>query len=443
MPGELFREIVQIGKETTAGVAVAATRKLYLKDVSFTRQRDKRVHQFATGTRDNVRASTLGPVQAGGAVKCDISADELLELLLITVQGGVTPTTPSGATNARLWTFKPSNTLDSATFERNDGANLQRLLGARGNQLTIAGAVDGANEATLDLFATDRQDNWAGPLASLTDRVPTFMEGWQTRLWIDPLGSAPGGILIPNALINWNVKFGGNLGRKYTANNSLAATSVTLGMLDITATLMLEAAAAQALTELANFDANTGRMVRLEFLGPVAGIEAGANEVQSVSESGVPTGGTFTLVVFGSTTGNIAFNSTAAQLLAILQALPFGVDAQGNSNFATAGGPLPGSPITVTFQNQLAQQDLPQMTVGTNALTGGTTPAPAVSTTTPGRSGARFVTIDLPGVWDTPDANQNNQGTRTYSFPFQYVYDATSLAAGIQIRCQNARTSAY
>lgn len=438
MPGELFREVVQIGKEVTAGTAVAATRKLYLSDVSFTRQRDKRVHAFATGTRDNVRASTLGPVQAGGSVKTPVSAEELLELLLITIQGGVTPTTPAGATNARLWTFKPSNTLDSATFERNDGANLQRLLGARGNQLTIAGSVGGANEATVALFATDRQDNWAGPLTSLTDRVPTFLEGWQTRLWIDPLGSTPGGILIPNALINWEVRFGGNLGRKYTANNTLAATSVTLGMLDITATLMLEASAAQALTELANWDANTGRVVRLEFLGPVGGIEAGANEAQTITITGTPTGGTFTLTAFGATTSAIAFNATAAAVQAALEAL----STVGVGNVAVTGGPGPGTPYVATFQGALAQQDLPQMTAA-GAFTGGASPAIAVTTTTAGRSGARFVTVDLPGVWDTPDANQNDAGTRTYSFPLQYVYDATSLAAGIQIRCQNARTAAY
>lgn len=439
MAGELFREVVQIGREVTAGTGVAATRKLYLTDVSFTRQRDKRVHAFQTGTRDNVRASTLGPVQAGGSVKLAVSAEEMLELLLITIQGSVTPATPGGATNARLWTFKPSSTLDSATFERNDGANLQRLLGVRGNKMTVAGSTLGANEATFELFATDRTDNWGGPLASLTDRNPTFVEGWQTRLWIDALGSTPGGILIPNALINWNVQFGGNLGRKYTANNTLAASAVTLGALDITATLMLEASAAQALTELANWDANTGRVVRLEFLGPAAGIEAGANEVQTVTITGTPTGGTFTLSAFGATTAAIAFNASAAAVQAALEA----ISTIGTGNVLAAGGPLPGSGVTLTFQGALAQQDLPQLTIGTNALTGGASPTPSVATTTPGRSGARFVTIDLPGVWDTPNTNENEANTRTYSFPLQYVYDATSLAAGIQVRVQNSRTAAY
>ncbi len=400
------------------------------------------MHAFATGTRDNVRASTLGPIQAGGSVRCPVSGDELVELMLLTIAGGVTPTTPSGATNARLWTFKPSNTLDSATLERNDGAQLQRLLGARGNRMTIAGSTTGDNQCTVELFATDRQDGWAGPLTSLTDRNPTFLEGWQTRLWIDAGGATPGQTLIPNALINWNLQFNGNLGRKYTANNTLAATTVTLGMLDITATLMLEASAAQTITELANFDANTQRMVRLEFIGPANGIEAGANEVQTVSISGTPTGGTFTLSFAGGTTAPIAFNATASAVVSALQAVPQ-ISATGNTNVSATGGPLPGTGVVVTFQGDWAAYDVPAMTATSGGLTGGSSPTASVAITTPGRNSSRYVTIDLPGVWDTPDTNQNDAGTRSYSYPFQYVYDSTTLAAGIQVRLQNGRTTAY
>jgi hypothetical protein len=427
-----------VGRETVPGQATPATRKVYVNNATLTRARDNRPHQFATGTRDNLRAFTLGPVQAGGSLQVPVSADELIEWLLITVQGAVTPTTPPAATNARLWTFKPSNTVDTATIERNDGANLQRGVGYRGNQITIAGSVAGDNAATIDLFGQDVTQNWGGPLATLTDRVPTFMEGWQTRLWLDPFGTTPGATLIPNALINWQIRFNGNLGRKYTANNTLAASAVTLGMLAIDGNMTFEASAAQAITELVNWDGVTQRVARLEFLGPAGGIEAGANEVQSLATTGVPTGGTFTLNVFGAVTGAIAFNATAAAVQAALEAAA----TVGTGNVVAAGGPLPTA-ITLTFQGALAQQDLPSITIGTNTLTGGTTPVPTISTTTPGRSGARYVTIDIPLAWQTPDPNQNDAGTRAYQFPYTYVFDPTNLAAGIQFRLQNARTVAF
>jgi hypothetical protein len=413
-----------------------------LDNVSFTRQRDKHVHPLVTGTRDNVRSSTLGPIQAGGSVRVAVSADELIELLLMTIAGSVTPTTPAGATNARLWTFKPSNTLDSLTLERNDAANLQQLVGVRGNRMTVAGSTMGDNQATFELFATNRNDTWAGPLATLTDRTPTFFEGWQTRLWIDAFGATPGLTLIPNALVNWSVNFNGNLGRKYTANNTLNATSVTLGTLDITASLTLEASAAQTVAELANWDANTGRTVRLEFIGPVGGIEAGANEIQTLSITGVPTGGTFTLTFAGQTTAPIAFNATAAAVVAALQAITT-INATGNTNLSATGGPLPATPVVLTFIGDWAGYDVPLITASSAGLTGGTTPTATVAVTTPGRTGSRYVTIDLPGVWDTPDTNQTDASTRTYAFPLQYVYDSTTLAAGIQVRCQNSRTVAY
>ena len=108
MAGELWRSTFQIGKETTPGTGVAATRKMYFMTESstLTRERDPRAHKFATQSRDSVRAHTLGPVVAGGSVKMPLSASESIELLLMGLNGGVTPTTPSGGTNSRLWTLR-------------------------------------------------------------------------------------------------------------------------------------------------------------------------------------------------------------------------------------------------------------------------------------------------------------------------------------------------
>lgn len=276
MPGETWREQWQCGKEVTYATPVAATRKVYVIDPTITRERQPRPKRFATGTRDNQRAHTLGPVAVGGQVKLDVSGAELLEWLEI-LFGAATVTTPSGATNARLHTFKPSNTLSSMTIERNDGANLKRATGIMANQMTIAGSVDAENTATFDLFGSDYAD-WAGPLTTLADRTPGFLEGWQCNGYLDAFGGTPGTTQIANALINWNIQVGNNLDRKYWAGNTQAAGAVTLGELDVTATVTLEAAAALTDTEVANWEAQTGRLLRLEFIGPADGIEAGFEE---------------------------------------------------------------------------------------------------------------------------------------------------------------------
>jgi hypothetical protein len=79
------------------------------------------------------------------------------------------------------------------------------------------------------------------------------------------------------------------------------------------------------------------------------------------------------------------------------------------------------------------------MTVDNSAATGGT--AVAAHTTT-GRSGRRYVAIDIPGAWTSPSTDELEANARAYSFPFSYVYDPTN-AFGIQFRVQNNRTAAY
>jgi hypothetical protein len=112
-----------------------------------------------------------------------------------------------------------------------------------------------------------------------------------------------------------------------------------------------------------------------------AAVLGGANEKQTITVTGTPTGGTFTLTYAGATTANIAFNAAAAAVTTALEALP----NIGAGNVVATGGALPGTPVVVTFQNALGRQNIAQMTAA-HAFTGGTTPAIAVTTTTAGSS---------------------------------------------------------
>jgi hypothetical protein len=110
-----------------------------------------------------------------------------------------------------------------------------------------------------------------------------------------------------------------------------------------------------------------------------AAVLGGVNEQQTVTITGTPTGGTFTLTYAGATTAAIAFNAAAAAVTAALEALP----NIGPGNVLVSGGPGPGTPYVITFQNQLGRQNIAQLTAA-HAFTGGTTPAIAVTTTTAG-----------------------------------------------------------
>lgn len=101
------------------------------------------------------------------------------------------------------------------------------------------------------------------------------------------------------------------------------------------------------------------------------------DEIQTVTITGTPTGGTFTLTYAGQTTAAIPYNATAAQVEAALDAL------SNLDDVVVTGGPGPGTPYSVRFAGTEADEDVAQMTA-TGSFTGGTTPAVAVTTATAG-----------------------------------------------------------
>lgn len=110
--------------------------------------------------------------------------------------------------------------------------------------------------------------------------------------------------------------------------------------------------------------------------GPYAGTPS---EVQTVTITGTPTGGTFTLTFNSETTAAIAYNATADTVRAALEALP-SVSAGDITVTGSAGGPY-----TLTFGRVLAGTNVAAITA-TPSLTGGSSPGVTIATTTGGGS---------------------------------------------------------
>ena len=125
--------------------------------------------------------------------------------------------------------------------------------------------------------------------------------------------------------------------------------------------------------------------------GPALGI--GTNEIQTVTITGTPTGGTFRLTFNGEQTATIAHNAAAATVRTALEALP-GVEV---GDVTVGGGPGPGTPYTVTFTGRFATSDVPLMTAS-HTFTGGTAPNVTVATTTAGVAPKSAVWLPDAGV---------------------------------------------
>lgn len=105
----------------------------------------------------------------------------------------------------------------------------------------------------------------------------------------------------------------------------------------------------------------------------------GINEVQAVTITGTPTGGGFTLTKDGQTTTSLAFNADKNAVEDALELL----STIGVGNVRVTGGPAPGTPLVITFVNDLGRRDISVMTAA-HTFTGGASPAIAVTTTTAG-----------------------------------------------------------
>lgn len=115
-------------------------------------------------------------------------------------------------------------------------------------------------------------------------------------------------------------------------------------------------------------------------------VTAGVAEVNTITITGTPTGGSFTISYTGmgstQTTAAIAYNATAATVQNALQAL----SNLGAGNVTVTGGPGPGTPYVLTFTGYLASKVITTVTT-TDSFTGGSSPASAVVKTTSGTQG--------------------------------------------------------
>jgi len=149
------------------------------------------------------------------------------------------------------------------------------------------------------------------------------------------------------------------------------------------------------------------------------------NDVQTLTETGTPTGGTFTLSIYGDVTAPIAYNATAAAVQAQLQALP-----NIGNNVACSGGPFPATPIVVTFNNYMAGQAQQVIIANSAGLTGGSTPAVGVVHTTTGS-----------GIYDpvSPwfDLGATKTGIRISRNNTEDVFDVDQLYGDLDARPTN------
>ena len=158
--------LVQVGKESTAGTAVAATRRVLTRSATYRQQQIQEMFegQLSGSLARAVTKPELTRQHSQLEVATDLDFEQVLLPLLSGYKGGVTPSSP-GSGEARLWTFAPSQTapsVDSYTLEFvvDDGSTKQAVEAPFGitSSFEITGGVEALPQITYAMDARASKD---------------------------------------------------------------------------------------------------------------------------------------------------------------------------------------------------------------------------------------------------------------------------------------------
>ncbi|HLY32764.1 MAG TPA: hypothetical protein VKQ36_17205, partial [Ktedonobacterales bacterium] len=190
--------------------------------------------------------------------------------------------------------------------------------------------------------------------------------GAHVNYYIDNSGAALGTTQISDEVLDlsWGVK--GLKGPRWVSDRSQASYK---GAVDLKpkATVSISLAESSVTRALvASLRVGSTIFVRANCQGPLV------DNLQTVTITGGPTGGTFTLSYKGQTTSAIAYNAAASAVQTALLAL----STIGAGNATVSGSA--GGPYTVAMVGTLAQ-DTTALTANGGSLTGGTSPNVAIA----------------------------------------------------------------
>ena len=317
----------------------------------------------------------------------------------------------TGGTDPRTATLLPSTTLQfpaehgSVTYSGTIDANYIWTITSTGSvktsasttskrkltqKVTVVGIDAGADGSSWSRFYQDSPTGACGT-GALTIDNETFVTNVATRgnLCLINGGAVTGastivdaggtvtitgpdtsGLRSPSAGTGWT-----NPTNVYTDNNVYATNAITAASTGATQDTTGFGNALPATATIKGISVSVNRFA-----------SACCNSVQTITETGGPTGGTFTLKATppgGSltTSAAIAYNASAATVQTAL------VTIFGSGNVTCTGGPLPGG-VVCTFGGSDAAKPVNTFILGTKSLTGGASPAPAFANTSTGSTGA-------------------------------------------------------
>ncbi|MPZ13981.1 MAG: hypothetical protein GEU73_06090 [Chloroflexi bacterium] len=219
---------IQLGRETVPGTAVAATIKamgfqlgMSLHDRVITQPEDHH-GSLAAAHRHYTQSQEWTDELSGNP-----TFEDILYPLAMAIRGNVTPTTPVGATAARLWTFTPDlvtpNTPDTFTLEFGDNAQAYEVEHVFATSLELSAALGDPWEISAELIGRQVTPTTFTP--ALPDRDVRTPVCPLTRLYVDDGGGTIGTTQIMTTLLDWTWSLPEHFNAKRYQDGTLYFTS--------------------------------------------------------------------------------------------------------------------------------------------------------------------------------------------------------------------------
>lgn len=271
--------IIQYGKESTRGTAVAATRKLMAEKKAVPVDRKPTfvedalgVRARATRMRDDVRLVKDTLVVPHAYYQC------LPMFFSCGLKGNITPTETTPAQADYLWTFLPSmtgnNSPDTITLEIGDEVQAYEQEYLMFESIKIGGQVpQDAGEAPVKIegayFA--RQNTRTTATAAIAIPTMTSVNAKLVKFYKDTAWSGRGVSEITQVLRDYEVEIMTGNHPKMLGSGQRYFDTHGEGFIGCMMTLTLEGTAAVNSTLYTDFEANTPYAYSLQFTGPQIG----------------------------------------------------------------------------------------------------------------------------------------------------------------------------
>jgi hypothetical protein len=410
---QTLTQTIQMNLETSHGVTPGAGANKTMPTLMWDVDPDFATNQYApSGARAD---SASVPSMEKSKLKVSAAASYIEQAYLQAMLfGDPVITTPAGAVNARKhnWPVSIFGPIDGRTAYLQKGDSV-RARSAGYVTLTDLNLSLDRKECKIDGAAfgqliTDGVTLTASPTAIAEKEV-------QPKHWNVYLDSTAATIGQTKLTRCFAAKFGytgayNDIWPLDRAQPSYAATVNQKPKMSMALTLMADSTAGALWTPAR---AAQKYYLRLEAIGDLI------DNLQTLTITGTPTGGTFALTYKGQTASGIAYNAIASTVQTALQ----GLSTIGSGNVIVTGGPGPGTPYVVQFVGALAQ-DTTALTHA-DSFTGGASPALGIVASS----------FPFTQIWDmcvvpAPDAYSDKDGAFVQDWLFNLVFDPSWSLAG-------------